>query len=75
MRTHFPGALHEVRSSVRFPLGFEGVWIPVEWRASASAAASDCGNGKAGMGSQFVAVLLTNFLTNRKEGANHVNRS
>ena len=66
MRTHFPGALHEVRSAARFPLGFEGAWIPDEWRASASAAAGDCANGKAKMGSQFATVLLTQFLTNRK---------
>lgn len=25
MRTYFPRALHEVRSTARFPLGFEGV--------------------------------------------------
>jgi len=24
MRTHLQGALHEVRSAARFPLGFEG---------------------------------------------------
>src|SRR5216684_3644384 len=27
MRTHFPGALHEVRSAARFPLTVVGVWI------------------------------------------------
>ena len=33
MRTHFPGALREVRSAARFPLSVAGVWIPDEWRA------------------------------------------
>jgi len=52
MRTDFPGALHEVRSTARFPLGFEGVWIPK--RASVSAATSGCAKGKR---SHFIRVL------------------
>ena len=32
MRTHFPGALHEVRSAARFRLSVVSVWIPDEWR-------------------------------------------
>ena len=30
MRTHFPGALHEVRSAARFPLSAAGAWMPGE---------------------------------------------
>ena len=29
MRTHFPGAVHEVRSAARFPLSAEGVRMAV----------------------------------------------
>src|SRR5712691_1152215 len=36
MRTHFPGALHKVRSAARFPFRVVGVWMPDEWRVSAS---------------------------------------
>jgi hypothetical protein len=32
MRTHFPRALHEVRSAARFLLSVVDVWIPDEWR-------------------------------------------
>ena len=51
MRTHFPGALHEVRAAARFRLSVVGVWMPDEWRASASAAGGDGANGKARMDS------------------------
>ena len=46
MRTHFPGALHEVRSAARFPLSFAGAWIPMNG-ARRQSAAGDCANGKA----------------------------
>ena len=55
MRTHFPGALHEVRSAARFPLSVVGVWIPAEWRVSKARA------GKARMDSYFVAVFMSQF--------------
>jgi hypothetical protein len=45
MRTHFPGALHEVRSAALFPLSVVGVWISDEWRPSASAAGGEFTNG------------------------------
>src|ERR1039457_7430236 len=57
MRTHFPGALREVRSAARFRLSFAGLWIPDEWRASASVARGACAHGKARMGLQFVTVF------------------
>jgi hypothetical protein len=41
----------EVLSAARFRLSVVGVWIPDEWRPSASAAGRDCANGKARMGS------------------------
>ena len=62
MRTHFPGALREVRSAARFPLSVVGVWIPDEWRASASAAGAI-----ARMESQDGFVVRHSFLTNSKE--------
>ena len=61
MRTHFPGALHEVRSAARFPLSVVRVWIPDEWPASTTAAGSYGANGKARC---LVAAI---FLTNSKE--------
>ena len=57
MRTHFPGALHEVRSAARFPLSVEGV------AQSPSVATGDCANGKANK--SFV--VRHRFLTNSKE--------
>jgi hypothetical protein len=48
MRTHFPGALHEVRSAAYFPLGFE-------YRMDS--ARPQCA-WKARMVAYFIAVLL-----------------
>src|SRR5438128_1289483 len=60
MRTHFPGALHEVRFGARFPSSVVGVWIPDEWHASASAAGGDAR-------SQDGFAIRHSFLTNSKE--------
>jgi len=60
MRTHFPGALCEVRSATRFRLSVVGVWMPDELRASASATGGDGANGKARMGFKFVTIFLSN---------------
>ena len=49
MRTHFPGALREVRSAARFRLSVVGVWILDPWRAST--AGGDGANWKGRMGS------------------------
>ena len=55
MRTHFPGALHEVRSAARFRLSVVGVWIPM------NGAGGDC----AMAAGRFV--VRHSFLTNSKE--------
>jgi hypothetical protein len=36
MRSHFPGALHQVRSAARFRLKVGGVGMPDEWREGES---------------------------------------
>jgi len=56
MRTDFPGTLHQVRSTPRFPLRVVARAYPMNGARQSSA--GDCAHAKAGMVLYFIAVFL-----------------